>query len=94
MSQKKYDTTYAFSSITNLLVNPKNIEISQNTSVKDIHIIHSTINIFMDIGTGYGFCEHHYLRGKIVLSILSSINLVYFNTGYSVILYNIAFFST
>lgn len=82
-----------FSSITDLSANFKSINISQNTLVKDIYIIYSIINLSVDIRTGYSFCEHHYLKDKIVLSLSFSINSVCFDTSYSVILYDIAFFS-
>ena len=72
--------------------NPKSIDISQDTLVKDTCIIHSTINLFMDIGTGYGFCGHHCLKGKIALSLSFSIKFICFNTGCSVILCDITFF--
>ena len=92
LSQKKYDTAHVFSSVTDLPANPKSIDISQDTSVKDTRIIHSTINPSVDIGTGYGFRGHHYLKGKIALSLSSSINSVCFDTSCSVTLCDIAFF--
>ncbi len=51
MSQKKYDTIYTFSSVTDPLANPKNIDTSQNTLVRDTHITHSIINPSRDIET-------------------------------------------
>ncbi len=94
VSQKKYDITHTFSSIIDLLANPKSIDTNENTLVKDTRIIDSIINPSMDIGTGYGFRKHHYLKDKIALSLSSSINLVCFDTSCLVILYDIAFFST
>ncbi len=93
MSQKKYDMAHAFSNVTDLPASPKSIDTSQNTSVKNTRIIHSTINLSVDIGTGYGFRGHHYLKSKIALSLSSSINSVCFDTGCSVILCDISFFS-
>ncbi len=93
MSQKKYDITHAFSSVTDPPTNTKSIDTSQDTSIKDTHIIHSTINLSIDIGTRYGFRRHHYLRGKIALSLSSSINSVCIDTDCSVTLCNVAFFS-
>ncbi len=94
LSQKKYDTVHAFSSVTDLPASPKSIDTSQNTSVKDTRIIHFIINPSVDIRTGYGFRGYHYLKGKIALSLSSSLNSVCFDTGCSVTLYDIAFFST
>ncbi len=94
MSQKKYATAHEFSSVTDLLASPKSIDTSQNTFVKDIRIIHFTINLSVDIGTGYGFRGHHYLKGKIAISLSFSINSVCFDTGCSITLCDIAFFST
>ncbi len=89
MSQKKYDMAHTFSSIINLLVNPKSIDIS----VKDTHIIYFTINPSVEIGTRYGFHKYYYFKDKIVLLLSSSINLESFNTDCSVILCDITFFS-
>lgn len=94
MSQKKYNTAYTFSNITDLPENHKNIDISQNILVNNTRIIYSTINSSIDIRTKYSFCEYYYLKNKIALSLSSLINSVYFDTGCSVILYDIVFFYT
>lgn len=94
ISQKKYDITHVFGSITDVPTNPKSINTSQDISIQNIRIIHSTINFFVNIETGYGFSGHYYLKDKIALSLLSSINLVYFDISCSVILYDITFFCT
>lgn len=83
---------YIFNNIIDLLKNPKNIDTSQNILVKNIYIIYSIINFFINIKTKYNFCKYYYFKDKIILLLLSLINLVYLNTDYSIILYNIAFF--
>lgn len=36
----------------------------------------------MDLRTKYGFCEHHYLKDKIALSLSSLVNLLFYDTSY------------
>lgn len=92
ISQKNNNTTHAFSSVIDLLVNLKSIDISQDISVKNTHIIYFTIKFFINIGTGYSFCGYHYLKSKIALSLSSSVNSLCFDTSYSIILCDVVFF--
>lgn len=59
---------HAFNSIIDLFINPKSINISQNTLVRDIRIIYYIINYSVDIKIGYSFCNHYYFKDKIALS--------------------------
>lgn len=52
------------------------------------------MDLSINIGIRYDFCKHYYLKGKVTLSLLLSTNIVYFDTNYSITLYNIIFFCT
>lgn len=58
----------------------------QNALVKDIFIISSLINAFIDMKTRYNFYD------KIALLLLLPTNIVCFDTSCSIILCNITFF--
>ena len=92
--QKKHNTGYAFMSVAYLPANSESMNSKQYALVKDTLIVHFFINPSMDIDTGYGFCGHHYLNGKVALSLSSLTNIVCSDTDCLVTLYNITFFRT
>lgn len=92
ISKKGHDMAYVFSSVTHLPANSKSINSKQDTWIKDIPSVHSSINSFMNIGTGYSFYRYYYLKGKIALLLSSSTNVACFDTDCSVMLYDITFF--
>lgn len=67
---------------------------SHHTLIKNIPIIQLSINLSINIKTGYNFYKHHYLKSKVVLSLLLLTNIVYFNTNCLITLYDIIFFQT
>lgn len=85
---------YTFNCIIYLLANLKNINSKQNALAKDMLIIYFFIDSLMDLGTRYKFREYYYFKGKVILLLSTLTDIVYFNTCYSVTLYNITFFHT
>lgn len=59
---------------------------------KGISIFYSFINPSTDIKTSYSFRDYHYLKNRVVLSLLSLFDIVCINTSYSIILYDSLFF--
>lgn len=57
-----------------------------------MHVIHLFVNLSADIGNGYSFRGYHDLNGRVVLSLSSMIDIVYFDSSCSVILYDSSFF--
>lgn len=92
--QKKYDKAYAFTNVTYLVANLKivNSKKLHYASVKDIPIIHFSVNPFMNIKTGYGFCGYYYVKSKVALSLLLLSNIVSFDTSCLVTSYDSSFF--
>lgn len=64
----------------------------QLTAFKGISVVYSSINPSADIGTGYGFWEYHYLKGKLSWLLSLNSDIVSFDTGCLVILCNSSFF--
>lgn len=78
MLQNKNDKAYLFSIIIHPLASSKSMHNKelQHVLIKNIPIIHLSINLSLNIGIRYNFYRHYCLKNKVALSLSLSINIV------------------